>query len=113
MRVDYPRQLSPHQSPVCSLSLRERAGVGVDYPPTTISAPVASLPPLPQGEGRGEGGLPAQISPASVAGLLPLPQGEGWGEGETNDTGLSFAPLTTPPRIVCVTCCLSMFTACS
>jgi len=42
---------------VFSLSLRERAGVRV------------GVLPLPEGEGRGEGGV------------LPLPEGEGWGEG--------------------------------
>ncbi len=36
-------------------------------------------------------------------------QGEGWGEGETAGAAVD----TTPPVIVCSTCCLSIFTALS
>jgi len=57
-------------------------------PPTT--APLRSapdLPPLPLGEGRGEG--PARRAPDSP----PLPLGEGWGEGRPANAWLAWSPV--------------------
>ena len=68
-----------------------------------MSAPNPSnrpLPPLPLGEGRGEGKPRAQnVGPNSTMNpLLPLPLGEGRGEGKPQAPNLGPNTTTPPPR---------------
>jgi hypothetical protein len=90
--------------------------------PLPAAAPTPAIPPLPPGEGRGEGNLPqTNASPAPqpawppgptadprpmAPAIPPLPSGEGWGEGKPPQTNAPATPqpawapgLTADPRL--------------